>query len=241
MWKALRTGTFLGAILIPIQIFAGDQHGLNTLEHQPQKIAAMEANWETRAHVPLVLFGWPDEAARTNHFEVTIPDGASLILRHSPDGVVPVLNDYVGNHPPVLPLFWGFRIMVGVGVMMLLVSWTATWWLWRRQTLPKPLAMLMVPMAFSGWVATLAGWYVTEIGRQPWLVTGVLKTADAVGPVAGSHVAFTLSVYLALYATLLIAYLATLTHLALKAAKEGDKSPLPAVLDRPAAQPMAGG
>ncbi|MDQ6436119.1 cytochrome ubiquinol oxidase subunit I [Mesorhizobium sp. LHD-90] len=241
MWKALRTGTFLGAILIPIQIFAGDQHGLNTLEHQPQKIAAMEANWETRAHVPLVLFGWPDEAARTNHFEVTIPDGASLILRHSPDGVVPGLNDYVGNHPPVLPLFWGFRIMVGVGVMMLLVSWTATWWLWRRQTLPRPLALLMVPMAFSGWVATLAGWYVTEIGRQPWLVTGVLKTADAVGPVAGSHVAFTLAVYLALYTTLLIAYLATLTHLALKAAKEGDKSPLPAVLDKPAAQPLAGG
>ncbi|MEQ1951200.1 cytochrome ubiquinol oxidase subunit I [Mesorhizobium sp. CN2-181] len=240
MWKALRTGAFLGAILIPVQIFVGDQHGLNTLEHQPQKIAAMEANWQTRANVPLVLFAWPDEALRENLFEVAIPDGASLILRHSPDGVVPGLNDYVGNHPPVLPLFWGFRIMVGVGVLMLAVSWTATYFLGRRHTLPKPLAMLMVPMAFSGWVATLAGWYVTEIGRQPWLVTGVLKTADAVGPVAGSHVALTLTVYLLLYAFLLMAYIATLVHLALKAAKEGDKSPLPAVLDKPAAQPMAG-
>jgi cytochrome d ubiquinol oxidase subunit I len=240
MWKALRTGATLGAILIPIQIFVGDQHGLNTLEYQPQKIAAMEANWETRANVPLVLFAWPDEALRENLFEVAIPDGASLILRHSPDGVVPGLNDYVGNHPPVLPLFWGFRIMVGVGVLMLAVSWTASFWLWRRHTLPKPLAMLMVPMAFSGWVATLAGWYVTEIGRQPWLVTGILKTADAVGPVAGSHVALTLAVYLLLYAFLLVAYIATLVHLALKAAKDGDKSPLPAVLDKPAAQPMAG-
>jgi cytochrome d ubiquinol oxidase subunit I len=240
MWKALRTGVFLGAILIPIQIFAGDQHGLNTLEHQPQKIAAMEANWETRPNVPLVLFAWPDEALRENLFEVSIPDGASLILRHSPDGVVPGLNDYVGNHPPVLPLFWGFRIMVGVGVLMLAVSWTATFFLWRRHTLPRPLAMLMVPMALSGWVATLAGWYVTEIGRQPWLVTGILKTADAVGPVAGGHVAFTLVVYLLLYATLLVAYLGTLVHLALKAARDGDKSPLPAVLDKPAAQPMAG-
>lgn len=240
MWKALRTGATLGAILIPIQIFVGDQHGLNTLEHQPQKIAAMEANWETRANVPLVLFAWPDEALRENLFEVAIPDGASLILRHTPDGVVPGLNDYVGNHPPVLPLFWGFRIMVGVGVLMLAVSWTASFWLWRRHTLPKPLALLMVPMAFSGWVATLAGWYVTEIGRQPWLVTGILKTADAVGPVAGSHVALTLTVYLLLYAFLLVAYIATLVHLALKAAKDGDKSPLPAVLDKPAAQPMAG-
>jgi cytochrome d ubiquinol oxidase subunit I len=240
MWKALRTGVFLGALLIPIQIFAGDQHGLNTLEHQPQKIAAMEANWETRPNVPLVLFAWPDEALRENLFEVSIPAGASLILRHSPDGVVPGLNDYVGNHPPVLPLFWGFRIMVGVGVLMLAVSWTATFFLWRRHTLPRPLAMLMVPMALSGWVATLAGWYVTEIGRQPWLVTGILKTADAVGPVAGSHVAFTLVVYLLLYAALLIAYLGTLVHLALKAARDGDKSPLPAVLDKPAAQPMAG-
>ncbi|RWB32495.1 MULTISPECIES: cytochrome ubiquinol oxidase subunit I [unclassified Mesorhizobium] len=239
MWKALRTGVFTAAILIPIQIFAGDQHGLNTLEHQPQKIAAMEANWNTGPNVPLVLFALPDEAARENKFEVAIPDGASLILRHSASGVVPGLNDYAGNHPPVFPVFWAFRIMVGTGVLMLVVSWSAAFFLKRRHTLPKPLALVMVPMALSGWLATLAGWYTTEIGRQPWLVTGVLKTVDAVGPVAGSQVALSLAVYLILYALLLIAYLGVLVYLALKAAKDGDTSPLPGVLDAPLSQPAA--
>ncbi|BCH13766.1 cytochrome ubiquinol oxidase subunit I [Mesorhizobium sp. L-2-11] len=239
MWKALRTGVFTAAILIPIQIFAGDQHGLNTLEHQPQKIAAMEANWNTGPHVPLVLFALPDEAARENRYELTIPDGASLILRHSASGVVPGLNDYAGNHPPVFPVFWAFRIMVGTGVLMLVVSWSAAFFLKRRHSLPRPLALVMVPMALSGWLATLAGWYTTEIGRQPWLVTGVLKTVDAVGPVAGSHVALSLAVYLILYALLLIAYLGVLVYLALKAAKDGDASPLPGVLDAPLSQPAA--
>jgi cytochrome d ubiquinol oxidase subunit I len=237
MWKALRTGVTAGAILIPIQIFVGDQHGLNTLEHQPQKIAAMEANWETRSHVPLVLFAWPDEAARENHFEVTIPDGASLILRHSADGVVPGLNDFAGNHPPVLPLFWGFRIMVGVGVLMLALSWTTAFFLWRRNRLPQLLAYGLVAMAFSGWVATLAGWYTTEIGRQPWLVTGILRTEEALGPVPGNHVALTLTIYLLLYLALLVTYLSVLTHLALKAAKEGDPEPAPAVAEAAMAQP----
>ncbi len=182
MFKALRTGATTAAMLIPIQIFVGDQHGLNTLEHQPQKIAAMEANWKTGPNIPLVLFAWPDEAAKENHFEIAIPNGASLILRHHADGVVPGLDQFEGNHPPVLPLFWGFRIMVGTGVLMLLVSWTASFFLWRRKALPKPLALLMVPMALSGWVATLAGWYTTEIGRQPWLVSGVLRTEEALGP-----------------------------------------------------------
>ncbi|TIX85319.1 MAG: cytochrome ubiquinol oxidase subunit I [Mesorhizobium sp.] len=239
MWKALRTGVFTAAILIPIQIFAGDQHGLNTLEHQPQKIAAMEANWNTGPNVPLVLFALPDEAARENNFEVAIPDGASLILRHSASGVVPGLNDFAGNHPPVFPVFWAFRIMVGTGVLMLVVSWLAAFFLKRRHTLPKPLALVMVPMALSGWLATLAGWYTTEIGRQPWLVTGVLKTVDAVGPVAGSQVALSLAVYLILYALLLIAYLGVLVYLALKAAKDGDTSPLPGVLDAALSQPAA--
>ncbi len=239
MWKALRTGVFTAAILIPFQIFAGDQHGLNTLEYQPQKIAAMEANWNTGPNVPLVLFALPDEAARENKYEVTIPDGASLILRHSASGVVPGLNDYAGNHPPVFPVFWAFRIMVGTGVLMLVVSWSAAFFLKRRHSLPRPLALVMVPMALSGWLATLAGWYTTEIGRQPWLVTGVLKTVDAVGPVAGSQVALSLAVYLILYALLLIAYLGVLVYLALKAAKDGDASPLPGVLDAPLSQPAA--
>lgn len=241
MWKALRTGVFLGAALIPAQIFAGDLHGLNTLEHQPQKIAAMEANWQTRANVPLVLFAWPDEAARENRFEIAVPNGASLILRHSADGIVPGLDDYVGEHPPVAPVFWAFRIMVGVGLAMLALSWTSAWFLWRRSAMPKLLALAYAPMAFSGWVATLAGWYTTEIGRQPWLVTGVLRTGDAVGPVAASHVGLTLAIYVALYLVLMVVYLGVLTRLALKAAKDGDRSPLPGVEDRALAQPMQAG
>jgi cytochrome d ubiquinol oxidase subunit I len=240
MWKALRTGTFLAAGLIPVQIFVGDQHGLNTLEHQPAKIAAMEANWHTGPNVPLVLFAIPDEKARENRFEIAVPNAASLILKHSADGVVPGLDRFEGNHPPVFPVFWGFRIMVGTGLLMLAVSWAGAFFLWRRKSLPRPLALLMVPMALSGWVATLAGWYTTEIGRQPWLVTGILRTADAVGPVAGGHVAFTLAVYLILYALLLVAFLGVLVHLALKAAKDGDTSPLPGVLDAALSQPAQG-
>lgn len=239
MMKALRTGIFTGAILIPIQIFAGDQHGLNTLEHQPQKIAAMEANWKTGPNVPLILFAWPDEASKENHFEIAIPDGASLILRHAANGVVPGLDQFEGNHPPVLPVFWGFRIMVGTGLLMLFFSWVGSFYLWRRDSIPNWLAYPLVPMALSGWLATLAGWYTTEIGRQPWLVTGVLRTEEAVGSVAASHVATTLVIYLLLYAALLASYLGVLIYLALKAAKEGDTAPLPAVLEQPLAQPAA--
>lgn len=241
MWKTLRTGVALGAILIPIQIFVGDQHGLNTLEHQPAKIAAMEANWETGPNRPLVLFAWPDEAARGNRFEIAIPDLASLILRHSAAGVVPGLNQFEGEHPPVAPVFFAFRIMVGIGVLMLVVSWTAAWYLFRRNRLPRPVAYALVPMAVSGWVAVLAGWYTTEIGRQPWLVHGVLKTEQAVGPVTGGQVAFTLAGYLALYAVLLIVYIGVLIYLAVKAAREGEHQPDPVVQDRALDQPMRAG
>ncbi|MEM9277787.1 MAG: cytochrome ubiquinol oxidase subunit I [Pseudomonadota bacterium] len=230
--KALRTGVFLGALLIPVQIFVGDLHGLNTLEHQPAKVAAMEGNWETRGNVPLLLFAWPDEEARTNHFELAVPNGASLILKHEAEGVVPGLNDFVAEdgtieHPPVAPVFWGFRIMVGTGMAMLALSWPGAWFLWRKDELPKLLAIAFVPMAFSGWIATLAGWYVTEIGRQPWLVSGVLTTKDALGPVAGGMVLSTFLMYLLTYAVLLFAYLYVLTRLTLKAAKDGDNRPDP--------------
>ncbi|MFT3810722.1 MAG: cytochrome ubiquinol oxidase subunit I [Micropepsaceae bacterium] len=217
--RALKTAVRLAAILIPIQIFVGDQHGLNTLAHQPAKIAAMEANWETGPNVPLILFAWPDEKNRTNHFEIAIPDGASLILTHDADGVVPGLNDFEGNHPPVAPLFWGFRIMVGIGVLMLLVSWWGAIRLWRRKDASPWLARALVAMTFSGWIATLAGWYVTEIGRQPWLVTGVLKTADAASATPAPMILTTLLMYLATYAILLVAYITVLFYLARIGAK----------------------
>ncbi|MGJ3262874.1 MAG: cytochrome ubiquinol oxidase subunit I [Salinarimonas sp.] len=229
----LRTGVFLAAALIPLQILAGDMHGLNTLEHQPAKVAAMEGNWETRSNVPLVLFALPDEDARANRFEIAIPNGASLILKHSPDGVVPGLNDFVAQdgtieHPPVAPVFWGFRIMVGVGLLMLAVSWAGTWRLWKRGEPGTVLGWALVAMTFSGWVATIAGWYVTEIGRQPWLVTGVLSTADAVTKTAGAGMVWTsLAMYLALYVVLLAAYVGTLFHLAGKAADAAGGRTLP--------------
>ncbi len=212
--RALGTAVRLAAILIPIQVYVGDLHGLNTLEHQPAKVAAMEANWETGPNVPLILFAWPDEANRTNHFEIAIPNGASWILRHSADGVVPGLNDYVGAHPPVAPVFWGFRVMVGIGLLMLIVSWWATLRLWRRGEISLWLGRVLVAMTFSGWVATLAGWYVTEIGRQPWLVTGVLTTADATSATTAPMILTTLLMYLATYVILLVAYISVLFYLA---------------------------
>ncbi|MCZ8153398.1 MAG: cytochrome ubiquinol oxidase subunit I [Rhodobacteraceae bacterium] len=219
----LRFGVILGAVLIPIQILAGDMHGLNTLEHQPAKVAAMEGNWETQGNVPLLLFALPDEETRSNAFEIGIPSMASVILKHDPAGVVPGLNDFVAEdgtvlHPPVSPVFWSFRIMVGIGMLMLVASWAGAWMLWRRgvEGLPKPYLWGLTGMSFAGWGATLAGWYTTEIGRQPWLVHGVLTVQDAVGDIAGGMVLSTLIAYVAVYLALLAAYVGVIFHLARK-------------------------
>jgi cytochrome d ubiquinol oxidase subunit I len=213
---ALRTGVTAAALLIPVQMFVGDLHGLNTLEHQPAKIAAMEGVWETEHGAPLRLIAWPDEAARTNRFELSIPKGASLILTHSLDGEIKGLNEFQ-DHPPVAPLFWGFRVMVGTGVLMLAVAWLGAWQLRRGGALRPWLQRVLIAMTFSGWVATIAGWYVTEIGRQPWLVTGVLRTADAASTVPGPMIGLSLSVYLTVYVVLLVAYVTVLFHMARKA------------------------
>jgi cytochrome bd ubiquinol oxidase subunit I len=214
---AMRTGVFMGAFLIPAQILVGDLHGLNTLEHQPAKVAAMEGNWETGPAKPLLLFAWPDEEARTNHFEFGIPYGASLILKHEMQGVVPGLNDYVGQHPPVAPVFFAFRVMVGIGMLMLVVSWWAAWQIRKGRQPSRLTVYALAGMTFSGWIATLAGWYVTEIGRQPWLVHGVLKTYEAASAVPASMLATTLAMYLATYAVLILAYIVTITRIALGA------------------------
>ena len=214
---ALKTGSYLAAILIPVQIFVGDMHGLNTLEHQPAKIAAMEGIWETERGAPLLLFAIPDEQQRSNRYAIGIPKGASLILTHELEGEIKGLNEFVGKHPKVTPLFWGFRIMVGVGMLMLLVSWSSTWQLLKRKQLSPWLARTLVAMMFSGWVATVAGWYVTEIGRQPYLVYGVLATADAASNVPSAMIASTLAIYLVLYLILIAAYISVVLYLARKA------------------------
>lgn len=232
---ALKTGVTLAAVLIPFQIVAGDQHGLNTLQHQPAKIAAMEGHWKT-GPAPLVLFAIPDEEARENRYEVAIPHGASLILTHSFNGSVPGLNEFVAEdgtvlHPPVAPVFYAFRVMVGIGVLMLVVSFAGAWFVWRRKAgledgRGRWMLRALFAMTFSGWVATLAGWYVTEIGRQPWIVQGVLSTADAVGPVTTPMVLSTLVMYLAAYVVLLSVYIGVVFYITRKAAK-GEPLPRP--------------
>ncbi len=215
--KAVRTAVYGAALLIPIQIFVGDLHGLNTLEHQPVKIAAMEGVWETERGAPLLLFAVPNEQTQQNDFAIGVPKLASFILTHDFNGEVQGLNSFE-NAPPVAPLFFGFRIMVGVGVLMLLVSWYTAFLFLKGRALPKVLLKVLVGMSFSGWVATLAGWYVTEIGRQPWLVYGVLQTKDAVGPVPAAAIGGSLAMYLSLYAILLVAFIYTLFYLARQAA-----------------------
>lgn len=213
---ALKTAVIAAAILIPLQIFLGDMHGLNSLKYQPAKIAAVEAVWHTEKGAPLVLFAIPDKETQSNKFAIEIPNMASLILTHHTEGEIKGLNEFPNAHPPVAPMFFGFRIMVGMGMLMLAVAWWGAFTYWRKKEIPPLLLKVFVGMTFSGWVATLSGWYVTEIGRQPWLVTGVLTTADAVTKTPAANVGTSLAIYLSLYTVLLIAYIRTLFLMAKK-------------------------
>ena len=223
--KALRFGLTLGALLIPLQILVGDLHGLNTLEHQPAKVAAMEGVWETERGAPLLLFAVPDAATRQNHFAIGIPNMASMILTHEWDGQIKGLNEFVTpegvvQHPPVAPVFYAFRVMVGTGVLMLVASW-AGWWIYRRrgwdaQALPRPLLWGLAGMAFSGWVATVAGWYVTEIGRQPFMVYGLLRVDEVASAVPAPLIALTLALYVTVYLGLIAAYVGVVRYMAEK-------------------------
>jgi cytochrome d ubiquinol oxidase subunit I len=210
----LKIALTVAAILTPLQVFVGDLHGLNTLEHQPQKIAAMEGVWQTEKSAPLLLFAIPDAEEKTNHFEIAIPGMASFILTHDFNGEIKGINEFAEDHPPVAPVFYAFRVMVGIGMLMLLIAWVARFQLWRSNQLPPWLLKSLVAMSFSGWLATLAGWYVTEIGRQPWLVTGILTIKDAATDIAPANVGITLAFYLVLYVVLMAAYLHTLFTMA---------------------------
>jgi cytochrome bd ubiquinol oxidase subunit I len=223
---SLRTGVMLAAVCVPLQIGLGDLHGLNTLKHQPAKLAAMEGIWQTQKGAPAVLFGIPDEETRENRFEISIPKLASLYLTHDINGEVKGLDDFKGAHPPVAPVFYAFRVMVGIGVLM---SWLAAWQLRTTSTTKGELktwaGRALVAMCFSGWIATLAGWYVTEIGRQPWLVSGVLKTAQAASAVPAPMVATTLALYIAVYIGLIMAYVSVVFYLARKAGEASIGAP----------------
>jgi len=218
---AMKTGVYLAAFLIPLQIVAGDIHGLNTIKYQPAKIAAMEGIWQTQKSVPALLFAIPDQKNKTNHFEIGIPKLASIILTHNPDGEIKGLNEFENLHPPVAPVFYAFRIMIITGFLMLGVSWLAAFMIYRKNQPNNFIAKILVLMTFSGWVALVAGWYSTEIGRQPYLVYGVLKTADAASSglaVSGAMIAATLAMYLAIYVFLIAAFISVVFYLAKKAA-----------------------
>ena len=226
--RTLHTGVAIAAVLVPVQIVVGDFHGLNTLEHQPAKIAALEALWKTERGAPLVLFAIPNEETRANDYAITLPRGASLVLKHDADAEVQGLDAFAPDVPPVVPVFFAFRVMVGTGIAMLVLAWVGAWRLRRGRQPPRPLLWIFAGFTFSGWVATLAGWLVTEIGRQPWLVTGVLRTIDAAGAVPEAALGASLTAYLVTYALMFAAYIVVLTHLA------GEDAGV-------AHQPMAGG
>ena len=218
----LKIAITTAAILMPIQIILGDAHGLNTLQHQPAKLAAMEGIWESGSGIPAVIFAIPDQKTQSNLYEISIPKLASFYLTHHWDGEVQGLKDFPNKIPPVAPVFFAFRIMVGMGLLMLLVSWMARWQIYKSQDIKPWMAKILVGMTFSGWIAVVAGWYVTEIGRQPYIVTGVLTTADAATTIAGGIVLSSLLMYLFLYIALIISYIGVVFYLA----REGDKAPV---------------
>jgi cytochrome d ubiquinol oxidase subunit I len=192
---------WMAVIVTPIQIFVGDQHGLNTFEHQPAKVAAMEGHFETHRGAPLILFGIPDDKAETTHFAVEIPNMASLLLTHSWDGEVKGLKAFPPDErPPALIPFITFRVMVGIGVLMLLIGVWSLWARYRKTLYASPwLHRAAVLMGPSGFIAVLAGWYTTEVGRQPYTVYGLLRTSDSLSNVDPQAVGASLIAFIVVY------------------------------------------
>lgn len=192
---------WMAALVAPLQIYAGDLHGLNTLEHQPIKVAAMEGHWERQTGAPLILFALPDQENEENHAEIAIPGLSALILTHHWDGETPGLKDVAKDErPPVAIVFWSFRIMVGLGMLMMLVGVVSLFLRWRKRLYDTPLfhraAIVMGP---SGFIAVLAGWVTTEVGRQPYTVYGMLRTTESIAPVEAPAVAASLLAFIVVY------------------------------------------
>ena len=193
---------WLLSVLVPLQMVIGDQHGLNTRDHQPAKLAAIEARWDTQRRVPLTLFAIPSDKAESNSFAIEVPWLGSLILTHDLDGEVKGLKDFPADQrPPVAIPFFAFRIMVGCGVLMLGLVLLGGWLRWRGRLYDTPLFLRLAQFAAPlGFVAVIAGWCVTEVGRQPWTVYGLLRTAQSVSPSLTSYdVAISLAGYMIVY------------------------------------------
>jgi cytochrome bd ubiquinol oxidase subunit I len=199
--------------LVPLQILLGDLHGLNTFHHQPAKLAAMEGHWETQAGAPLILFGWPDHQAEVTRWTVELPYLGSLILTHEMNGTVRGLKEWRReDRPPAAIIFWSFRIMVGIGLLMLLVVATANWLRWKGRLYDSAWFLRICEACLPlGFAAVIAGWVTTEVGRQPWVIYGLMRTSDAVTPsLTGVDVLASLIVYVVVY---LLVYPVTLYYM----------------------------
>ena len=191
----------MAVFVAPMQLLFGDLHGLNTVQYQPAKVAAMEGIWETKRGAPLLLFGWPDQEAETTKFTIEIPKLSSLILTHSLDGEVKGLKEWPENdRPPVALVFWTFRIMVGLGMLMIATGVIAIiLYLKKRLFDTRWFQYWCMALTPAGFIAVISGWFVTEVGRQPWIVQGIMRTDAATSPVLGTSVAISLTAFIIVY------------------------------------------
>lgn len=234
--KTFAMGLGLIAILAPAQLVIGDFHGLNTFKHQPVKVAAMEGHWETQEGAPLLLFGIPDEKAEKNHLQLAIPKLGSLILTHELKGKIRGLKDWSPDErPPVAIVFYSFRIMVGIGLLMIFIGFTGLWLRWRGRMYDTQWFLRVCTWCIPiGFIALLAGWFVTEIGRQPWTIYGLLRTSDSVSPsLVGSHVLGSLLLYMAVYFVIFGTGIYYLVYIAKRGPVAGEKAPVGATARRP--------
>jgi cytochrome d ubiquinol oxidase subunit I len=191
----------MAIFVAPMQLVFGDIHGLNTFKYQPAKLAAMEGHWETQRGASQVLVGWPDQEAATNKYAIEIPYMSSLILTHSLDGEVKGLEEWPRDEwPPVAVVFWTFRIMAGIGTLMIATGLIALILHFKKRLFDTRWFQLWcMALTPTGFIAVLAGWHVTEVGRQPWIVQGLMRTSDATSPVIGTSIAISLTAFVLIY------------------------------------------
>jgi cytochrome d ubiquinol oxidase subunit I len=230
----LKMGIAMAAVMAPLQLFIGDQHGLQVAEYQPAKLAAIEGHWEDDGPAPLVLFAVPNPAAERNDLEVSIPHGASVIVTHSLDGRFKGLKDFPhGDRPSSIYPFFAFRIMVGIGFAMIAMGFWGAWLWWSRRLETATFFLRVASLSWPfGFIAILAGWTVAETGRQPWIATGILRTLDAASPVPAAAVATTLALFLVTYCIVFAAGLVYMNRL-INRGPAGDDAPFEGVPNRP--------
>ncbi|MBV7563561.1 cytochrome ubiquinol oxidase subunit I [Pseudomonas sp. sia0905] len=203
MRKMFSMALWMALLVAPVQAVIGDFHGLNTLKHQPAKIAAIEGHWDNSSGepTPLILFGWPDMAREETRFKIEVPYLGSLILTHSLDKQVPALKEFAKeDRPNSTIVFWSFRIMVAMGLLMILAGVWSLWLRWRGSLFQsRPFLYFCLWMGPSGLIAILAGWFTTEIGRQPWVVYGLMRTAEGVSAHSAAQLGLTLVLFVVVY------------------------------------------